>query len=120
LDQVTEQINTVASEFLGQESFISGLDANAPSATQSILQDSLTSVSASASSLGAENNALASQVSTYQTTIINVSASRSRIEDTDFSAASSEQAKNEMLLQSAIISRKSDDEHKGLLFKKLV
>ena len=43
-----------------------------------------------------------------------------RIEDTDFSAASSEQAKNEMLLQSAIISRKSDDEHKGLLFKKLV
>jgi flagellin len=120
LDQITEQINTVASEFLGQENFISGLNANDPSVTQSILQDTLSSVSASASTLGAENNALASQVSTYQTTVINVSASRARIEDTDFSSANSERAKNELLLQSAIISRKSDDEHKGLLFKKLV
>jgi flagellin len=120
LDQITEQINTVASEVLGQDDFISGLDASDPATTQTILQDTSTLVNESASALGAQNNALASQVATYQTTVINVSASRSRIEDTDFSLASSEKAKNEILLQSAIISKKSEEEHKGILFNKLV
>lgn len=120
LDQITEQINTIASDVLGQDSFISGLDASNPTTTQAILQDTTNSVNDSASALGAETNALVSQVDTYQTTIINVSASRSRIEDTDFAAVTSELEKNEVLLQSAIITKKNEEERKGILFNKLV
>jgi len=120
LNQITEQINTVASEVLGQNNFISGLDASDPAATQTILQDTSTLVNESASALGAENNALARQVATYQTSVVNVSASRSRIEDTDYAATTSEQEQNEVLLRSAIISKKDEEERKGLLFNKLV
>ncbi|PKG82741.1 flagellin [Colwellia sp. 75C3] len=120
LNQITEQINTLASGVLGQDNFISGLDASDPAATQAILQDTSTLVNDSASALGAQTNAIVSQVSTYQTSVINVSDSRSRIEDTDYAATSSEQAKNEILLQSAIMIQKKDQEHKGLLFNKLV
>ncbi|WP_442871916.1 flagellin [Colwellia sp. 12G3] len=120
LDQITEQINTLASDVLGQDNFISGLGASDPSATQAILQDTSTLVNDSASALGAESNALASQVATYQTSVINVSASRSRIEDTDYAIASSKQEQNEVLLQSAIITKKNDEDRKGLLFNKLV
>ena len=120
LDQITEQINTLASEVLGQDNFISGLDASDPAATQTILQDTSTLVSENASALGAETNALASQVATYQTGVVNLSESRSRIEDTDYAAATSEQAKNDLLLQSAIILKKEQEERKGLLFNKLV
>jgi len=120
LDQITEQINTVASGVLGQDNFISGLDASNPASTQAVLEDTSTLINESASALGAESNALARQVSTYQTNVINVSASRSRIEDTDYAAASSEQEKNEVLLQSAIIIKKDEEERKGILFNKLV
>jgi len=120
LNHITEQINTIASDVLGQDDFISTLDASNPAATQVILEDTSTLVNESASTLGAETNALASQVSTYQTTVINVSASRSRIEDTDYAKTSSEQAMNEVLLQSALMMKKNDEEHKGILFNKLV
>jgi flagellin len=120
LNQITEQINTIASDVLGQDDFISGLDASDPATTQVILQDTATLVNDSASALGAETNALISQVATYQTSVINVSDSRSRVEDTDYASASGEQAKNEILLQSAILIQKKDQEHKGLLFNKLV
>ena len=120
LDQITAQINTLASDVLGQDNFISGLDASDPATTQTILQDTSQQVNESASALGAQNNALASQVATYQTSIINVSASRSRIEDTDFAEASSEQEKNAILLQSAIITKRNEEERKGILFNKLV
>ncbi|KGJ89764.1 flagellin [Colwellia psychrerythraea] len=120
LDQITEQINTLASDVLGQDNFISGLDASNPAATQAILEDTSTLVNDSASALGAETNALVSQVDTYQTSIINVSASRSRIEDTDFAAVTGELEKNEILLQSAIITKKNEEERKGILFNKLV
>jgi len=120
LNHITEQINTIASDVLGQDDFISALDASNPAATQIILEDTSTLVNESASALGAETNALVSQVATYQTTVINVSASRSRIEDTDYAKSSSEQAMNEILLQSAIMIKKNDEEHKGILFNKLV
>ncbi len=120
LDQITEQINTVASTVLGQNNFISGLDASDPTNTQAILKDTSTVVNESASALGAESNALASQVATYQTSIINTSESRSRIEDTDYAASTSKQAQNEVLLQSAILIKKDEEERKGLLFNKLV
>ncbi len=120
LDQITEQVNIIASEALGQDDFISGLDASDPTSTQAILQDTSSLVNESASALGAENNALASQVATYQTSVINLSASRSQIEDADYATITSEQEQNEVLLRSAIISKKSEQEHKGLLFNKLV
>ena len=120
LNQVTEQINAIASDVLGQDNFISALDASNPAATQTILEDTSVLVNESASALGAQSNALTSQVATYQTSVINVSASRSRIEDTDYAKVPSEQAMNEVLLLSAILIKKNDEEHKGILFNKLV
>ncbi|MBU2893284.1 flagellin [Colwellia sp. D2M02] len=120
LNQITEEINTVASNVLGQENFISGLDASDPQATQTAIQDTAEIVNTSASELGASSNSLASQVSSYETSVVNVSASRSRIEDTDFAAQTSEQQQTEILLQAAIINKKNEEERKGLLFNKLV
>ena len=90
LDQLTEQINTIASEVLGDPSFVSGLDANDPAATQAALEDAFASVNESVTALGAQSNALNSQVATYETTRVNVSASRYRIEDTDYASTSSD------------------------------
>jgi len=120
LDQITEQINTVAGEVLGDSSFLSGLDASDPAATQAALEDAFNSINDSAAALGANSNALDSQVSTYQTSVINVSASRSRIEDTDFAKTSAEQQQIGTLLQSTIINKKDEDSRKGLLINTLV
>jgi len=120
LDQITEQINTIASEVLGQNNFIGGLDATDPVTTQTILKDTSAIVSDSATTLGAESNALISQVATYETSVVNVSASRSRVEDTDFAKTSSEQTKMETLLQAAIQTKNNEEERKGLLFNRFV
>lgn len=120
LTQITEEINVIASDVLGQDNFISGLDAADPVATQTIIQDTAAIVGESSSALGAQSNALISQVATYDTAVVNVSASRSRIEESDFASATSEQAKNDILLQAAIISKKNEEERKGLLFNKLI
>ncbi len=120
LDQITEQVNAIASDTLGQDDFLTGLDASSPAATQTILQDAAVVVNDSASDLGANSNTLISQIATYETSIINVSESRSRIEDTDFAKLSSEQQKNEILLQAAIITKKGEEERKGLLFNQLI
>ncbi|RHW77950.1 flagellin [Colwellia sp. RSH04] len=120
LTQITEEINVIASDVLGQDNFISGLDAADPVATQTIIQDTAAIVGESSSVLGAQSNALISQVATYDTAVVNVSASRSRIEESDFASATSEQAKNDILLQAAIISKKNEEERKGLLFNKLI
>jgi len=120
LDQITEQINTVASTVLGEDDFITDLDASDTTNTQTIIHDTSNQVADSASSLGADTNALISQVTTYQTSTVNVSASRSRQQDTDFATSTSEQAKNEVLLQSAIINKHNEEERKGLLFNQLV
>jgi flagellin len=120
LDQLTEQINTVAGEVLGDASFISGLDASDPAATQAALEDALASVNESASALGAENNALSSQVSTYETARVNVSASRSRIEDTDYAETTSEKERVNVLLQSAVVNKKDEEARKGILINKVI
>jgi len=120
LDQLTEQINAVAGEVLGDASFISGLDANDPAATQTALEDALASVNESASALGAQNNALSSQVSTYETTRVNVSESRSRIEDTDYGETTSEKERLNVLLQSAVVNKKDEESRKGILINKVI
>jgi flagellin len=120
LDQITEQINTIAGEALGDSNFLSGLDAGDPAVTQAALETAFDTLSVTASSLGAESNALASQVSTYETSRVNVSESRSRIEDTDYAKETAEQQKLETLLQATIISKKNDESRKGLLINKLI
>lgn len=119
-DEITEQVNTLASEYLGQDNFLSGLDANDPTSSQALLEEAFTEINNSASYLGAESNALASQVSTYETSVVNVSASRSQIEDTDFAKVSAEQQETEVLIQSAITNKKDEESRKGLLVNQVV
>ncbi|GHG03990.1 flagellin [Thalassotalea marina] len=120
LDQLTEQINTIAGEALGNNSFISGLDANDPQATQQALEAAFTSINSDAAALGADSNALSSQVSSYEVTRVNVSESRSRIQDTDYASTGSEQQQLNTLLQAAVINKKDEDSRKGLLINQLV
>lgn len=120
LDQLTEQINTIAGEALGDPNFLSGLDANDPQATQAALETALTSINDSATALGADSNALESQVATYETSRVNVSASRSQIEDTDFAETTAEQQQLNTLIQSTIINKKDEDQRKGLLVNQIV
>lgn len=120
LDQLTEQINTIAGEALGNNSFISGLDANDPQATQQAIEAAFTSINSDAAALGADSNALSSQVSSYEVTRVNVSESRSRIQDTDYASTGSEQQQLNTLLQAAVINKKDEDSRKGLLINQLV
>jgi flagellin len=120
LDKITEQINAVAGEVLGDPNFLSGLDASDPAATQAALETALETVSDTASAIGADSNALASQVSTYETARVNVSQSRSRIEDTDFAKTTGEREDLSSLLQAAIISKKDEESRKGLLINQLI
>lgn len=120
LDQITEQINTIAGEALGDPNFLSGLDASDPSTTQGALDTAFDTLSETASALGAETNALESQVSTYETSRVNVSESRSRIEDTDFAKTTAEQEKLDTLLQATIIAKKDSEARKGLLINQLI
>lgn len=120
LDQLTEQINVIAGEVLGDPNFISGLDASDPALTQAALEDAFASVNDSATSLGAQSHALNSQVATYETTRVNVSESRSRTEDTDYASTSSDKEQNNVLLQSAIINKKDEEARKGLLINQVV
>ncbi|MCJ8319706.1 MAG: flagellin [Colwellia sp.] len=119
-DQLTEEINTLAEEVFGTPNFLTGLDASDPVATQTAIEDAFKTINDSNSALGAESNALESQVSTYETSVINVSASRSRIEDTDFAKTTAEQQQINTLLQATIINKKDEESRKGLLFNKVI
>ncbi|MEW6992195.1 flagellin [Colwelliaceae bacterium 6441] len=120
LDQITEQINTVAGEVLGDSNFLSGLDANDPVATQDALETALGTINENAAALGANSNALESQVSTYETSRVNVSESRSRIEDTDYAKTTAEKEQLSSLIQATIINKKDEEARKGLLVNQLV
>lgn len=120
LDQLTEEINAVAGGVLGDANFISRLDANDPAATQESLEVALTRVNQSAGALGAEYVSLAGQISTYETARINSKESRSRIEDTDYGAGTSEKERLNVLLQAAVISKKDEESRKGILINQRV
>lgn len=119
-DQLSEEINLVAEQALGNSDFISGLDASDPASTQQAISEALETVDNKAVSLGAQSNALDSRVSTYEVSNINNQASRSRILDTDYAQSSSEQQTNNLLLQASLIVQQQDDDRKGLLINKLV
>jgi len=120
LDQLTGEINAIAEQALGQSNFIAGLDAGDPAATQAAIEQALSAIGEQATSNGADSNALASEANTYQVTRDNSSASRSRIQDTDYASATSEQQKNDLLLQAALITQRNDQDRKGLLINQLV
>ncbi|GHE99938.1 flagellin [Thalassotalea profundi] len=120
LTQLTEQVNTLAESVLGNANFLASLDANDPSSTQDALANALTEVNQVTTELGANSNVLTNQVNTYQATTVNVSASRSRIQDTDYASSSATLQQNQTLIQSAIISQKDEEARKGLLINNLV
>lgn len=119
-DEIAEQVNTLAEEVLGQSDFLTGLDASDPQATQVAIEDALNTINQTAADLGAQSNALGSQVNTYQTSVVNTSASRSRIEDTDFSNTTAQQQQQNILLQSAVIQQKDEESRKGLLVNQII
>lgn len=120
LDQITEQVNVVAGEVLGDSNFLSGLDASDPATTQATIEAAYDTISEQASALGASTNGLGAQISTYETSVVNVSAARSRIQDTDYAQATGEQSQLDTLLQAAIINKKDEEARKGLLINQLV
>lgn len=119
-NQLTEQINTFAESALGTTDFISGLDASDPSTTQAALTTALETVGENRSQLGAESNGLISQTATYQVTNENLSASRSRIQDTDYAQATSEEEQLNVLQQASIRIQQAEDERRGLLINSLI
>jgi len=120
LNQLSEQINTVANEVFGSNNFISGLSASDPATSQQLISSASDVINQVATTSGAANNALSSQVNSYQTQVINTTSARSQIADTDFSSATAEQQQTEILLQSAVIAKKDDDARKGLLINQIV
>jgi len=120
LDQLTEQINTIASEALGVGGFISGLDASDPAATQAAIDTAFASISELATASGAQSNALEGQVATYETSRVNVSQSRSAIQDANIASTTAEQQQVGTLLQAAVINKQDEEARKGLLVDKLV
>ncbi|MGJ8692008.1 MAG: flagellin [Thalassotalea sp.] len=119
-NQITEQINTLAEEALGSEDFISGLDAFDTETTQAALEAAFSQVADTATNLGAQANSLPSQTATYQTSVVNVSAARSSIQDTNIAETTSNQQQTAVLLESAVISKKDEEARKGLLVNQLV
>lgn len=120
LDQITGEINAVAEQVLGDASFVSGFDASDPAASLASIEAALANVGEQASNLGAKSNGLSGQISTYEVSSANSSAARSRVRDTDFAAATGEQQKDDLLLQAALITKKTEDERKGLLVNQLI
>ncbi|QFU22969.1 flagellin [Shewanella eurypsychrophilus] len=120
LDQLTEEINVIAEDVLGQSNFISGLDASDPSASQIVIDDAGEIIDANASAGGAKSNAIDSRVNNYQISSINTSEARSRIQDTDYAQSSADLLRTELQLKIAVILKKDEEERKGLLFNKFV
>ena len=67
-----------------------------------LLDDALTDVDTARGSLGAQQNRLTATVSNLSNVVENVSASRSRIRDTDFAAETANLAKNQILQQAGL------------------
>jgi len=86
----------------GKGTQVTGVSAviTAPTGTTvSAIQTDLATVSASRANYGADMARFASAVATMQTTSVNLSASYSRIMDTDYAAETAAQAKNNILQQ---------------------
>ncbi|MBI5626205.1 MAG: flagellin [Nitrosomonadales bacterium] len=75
------------------------LTAAAATSALAVLDGAITTINSSRASLGAYQNRFASVVTSLQTTSENLTASRSRIMDTDFAAETSQLTRNQILQQ---------------------
>lgn len=81
---------------------VSSLDLSTAAGAQSalsVIDAAISSVNASAAALGALQNRFSSAVSNLQTTSQNLSAARSRIQDTDFAAETANMTRGQILQQ---------------------
>ncbi|NRD74129.1 flagellin [Shewanella sp. VB17] len=120
LDQLTEEINVIAEDILGQSNFIAPLNANNTSASQTIIEEANVVIDTNTSAAGAQSNALDSQINHYQISNINHQAARSRIQDTDHAQSSSDLLRTELQLKIAVILKRDDEDRKGLLFNQFI
>ncbi len=110
----------IAEKVLGQNNFVSGLDASDPSASLAVIDDANVVIDDAASAGGVASNAIDSWVNNYQISSINSSEARSRIQDTDYAQSSADLLKTELQLKIAVILKKDDEERKGLLFNQFI
>jgi len=121
LDQITEQVNTLAEEALGNPNLLSGVNANDPSAAQDAINTALSTINEQSAAVGADSNALSSQVSTYQAEVVNVSEGRSRTQDTDVASTSANQQQLDVLVRASITAQRDDeDARRGVLIDQIV
>ncbi|ACA86498.1 flagellin [Shewanella woodyi] len=120
LDQLTEEINVIAEQVLGQSNFIPSLDASNPSAAQSDIETASTTIDANASAGGVQSRGLDSQINLYQISSTNNQAARSRIQDTDYAQSASDLLRTELQLKIAVILKRDEEERKGLLLNKFI
>lgn len=121
LDQITEQVNTLAEEALGNPNLLSGVNANDPSAAQDAINTALSTINEQSAAVGADSNALSSQVSTYQAEVVNVSEGRSRIQDTDVASTSANQQQLDVLVRASITAQRDDENaRRGVLIDQIV
>ncbi|WP_041419837.1 flagellin [Shewanella violacea] len=120
LNQLTDEINVIAAEVLGQDNFVSGLDSSDPNAALTAIDAASASIDDSAGTDGAQYNGLDSRIDSYQISSINNSAARSRIQDTDYAQSSADLLKTELQLKIAVILKKDEEERKGLLLNQFI
>ncbi|MFB9886324.1 flagellin [Balneatrix alpica] len=120
LDAVSETVNVIAKEALGQDNFLSGLNAGDPDTSLATLNSAADTVNNEATRLGAESNTLQRQANTYELVAVNTAASRQRVEETDYAQASSERSANDVLLQSSLRVEQSRQQQQGLLIDTLI
>lgn len=119
-DALRDEINAVAERGLGQSDFLGPLDSSNPQATQEALDNAIAQVTEQETQLGAQSRGLEAQIGVYETNRVNVAASRSRIEDTDFAAATSQLAQQQTQEEAGIRVQRIEQERKGLLLNLLV
>ena len=93
---------TTAATTVSSVSAISALDistASGANAALSAIDGALTTVNSSRASLGAVQNRFASTVASLQTTVENLTASRSRIQDADFAQETAALSRSQILQQ---------------------
>jgi len=93
---VGSTLNSVGS--IDVTTMTNGVPTGANSALQ-VIDSALANINASRANLGAVQNRFASTISTLQTTTENISAARSRIQDTDFAAETAALSRSQILQQ---------------------
>lgn len=104
-DAITVSINSLATTGIGADAVdISGLDlSDSAASTTSIatIDEAIVSIDKDRATYGAKINRLTSAADNMANVSLNISASRSRIEDADYAAATTELARTQIISQAA-------------------